>query len=206
MGAFPPTTSWRRGRRNEDPRVPGEGHPAVVALRDPDEEDPREREAREHDLAYIALDGDIGCLVNGAGLAMATMDVIQAAGGRPANFLDVGGGADEARVAHAFKIILADPQVKAILVNIFGGIMRCDIIANGIVAAAKQVGIQVPLVVRLRGTNDALGREILEQSELRIIPASDLGEAAGKAVAAATQGRRNGARVADSRSRARRAS
>jgi succinyl-CoA synthetase beta subunit len=159
--------------------------PAVAALRDADEEDPREREAREHDLAYIALDGDIGCLVNGAGLAMATMDVIRAAGGRPANFLDVGGGADEARVAHAFKIILADPQVKAILVNIFGGIMRCDVIANGIVAAATQVGIEVPLVVRLRGTNDELGRQILGQSALPIIPATDLGEAARKAVAAA---------------------
>jgi succinyl-CoA synthetase beta subunit len=180
-------------------------HPAITALRDVDEEDPREREAREQDLAYIALDGDIGCLVNGAGLAMATMDVIQAAGGRPANFLDVGGGADEARVTHAFKIILADPQVKAVLVNIFGGIMRCDIIANGVVAAAKQVGIQVPLVVRLRGTNDALGREILEKSDVRIIPASDLGEAARKAVAAVQQGRaaKNGAR---GRERARRAS
>jgi succinyl-CoA synthetase beta subunit len=173
-------------------------HPAVSALRDADEEDPREREARERDLAYIALDGDIGCLVNGAGLAMATLDVIQAAGGRPANFLDVGGGADEARVTHAFKIILADPQVKAVLVNIFGGIMRCDIIANGIVAAAKQVGIQVPLVVRLRGTNDELGRRILEQSDVRIIPASDLGEAARKAVVAVQQGRaaKIGARVA----------
>jgi succinyl-CoA synthetase beta subunit len=180
-------------------------HGPVSALRDVDEEDPREREAREHDLAYIALDGDIGCLVNGAGLAMATMDVIQAAGGRPANFLDVGGGADEARVTHAFKIILADPQVKAVLVNIFGGIMRCDIIANGVVAAAKQVGIQVPLVVRLRGTNDELGRRILEQSDVRIIPASDLGEAARKAVAAAQQVRAatNGAR---GRERLRRAS
>jgi succinyl-CoA synthetase beta subunit len=183
-------------------------HPAITQLRDVDEEDPREREAREHDLAYIALDGDIGCLVNGAGLAMATMDVIQAAGGRPANFLDVGGGADEARVTHAFKIILADPQVKAILVNIFGGIMRCDIIANGIVAAARQVGIKVPLVVRLRGTNDALGREILDQSELRIISASDLGEAAQKAVAAVSQSRRKeGARAQAPRAaRARRAS
>ena len=160
-------------------------HAPVSALRDVDEEDPREREAREHDLAYIALDGDIGCLVNGAGLAMATMDVIDAAGGKPANFLDVGGGADEARVTHAFKIILADLHVKAVLVNIFGGIMRCDIIANGIVAAAKQIGIQVPLVVRLRGTNDGLGRQILEQSGLAIIPAIDLGEAARKVVAAA---------------------
>ncbi len=160
-------------------------HAPVSALRDVDEEDPREREAREQDLAYIALDGDIGCLVNGAGLAMATMDVIDAAGGKPANFLDVGGGADEARVTHAFKIILADLHVKAVLVNIFGGIMRCDIIANGIVAAAKQIGIQVPLVVRLRGTNDGLGRQILEQSGLAIIPAIDLGEAARKVVAAA---------------------
>ncbi len=160
-------------------------HTPVSALRDVDEEDPREREAREQDLAYIALDGDIGCLVNGAGLAMATMDVIDAAGGKPANFLDVGGGADEARVTHAFKIILADPHVKAVLVNIFGGIMRCDIIANGIVAAAKQIGIQVPLVVRLRGTNDGLGRQLLEQSGLAIISAIDLGEAARKVVAAA---------------------
>jgi succinyl-CoA synthetase beta subunit len=139
---------------------------------------------------------------------MATMDVIQAAGGRPANFLDVGGGADEARVTHALKIILADPQVKAVLVNIFGGIMRCDIIANGVVAAARQVGIQVPLVVRLRGTNDTLGREILEQSDVAIIPAGDLGEAARKAVAAAREvkARRNGARGAPRPERARRAS
>jgi succinyl-CoA synthetase beta subunit len=136
---------------------------------------------------------------------MATLDVVQAAGGRPANFLDVGGGADEARVTQAFKIILADPQVKAILVNIFGGIMRCDVIANGIVAAARQVGVEVPLVVRLRGTNDALGREILEKSDLRIIPASDLGEAARKAVAAAVQGKR-GARGAARSAGARRAS
>jgi len=167
-------------------------HAPVSALRDVDEEDPREREAREQDLAYIALDGDMGCLVNGAGLAMATMDVIDAAGGKPANFLDVGGGADEARVTHAFKIILADPHVKAVLVNIFGGIMRCDIIANGIVAAAKQIGIQVPLVVRLRGTNDGLGRQILEQSGLAIIPAIDLGEAARKVVAAAQGDARHG--------------
>jgi succinyl-CoA synthetase beta subunit len=178
-------------------------HPAVAALRDADEEEPREREAREQDLAYIALDGDIGCLVNGAGLAMATMDVIDAAGGRPANFLDVGGGADEARVTHAFKIILADPQVKAVLVNIFGGIMRCDIIANGIVAAAKQVGIQVPLVVRLRGTNDELGRQIVEGSGLAIIPAVDLGDAARKAVAAARQESRR--RAAPAKRRAGRA-
>jgi succinyl-CoA synthetase beta subunit len=171
-------------------------HAPVSALRDVAEEDPREREAREHDLAYIALDGDIGCLVNGAGLAMATMDVIEAAGGKPANFLDVGGGADEARVTHAFKIILSDRRIKAVLVNIFGGIMRCDIIANGIVAAAKQIGIEVPLVVRLRGTNDGLGRQILEQSGLAIIPAVDLGEAARKVVAAAQgDARKSGGRA-----------
>ncbi len=160
-------------------------HPDIAAMRDPDEEDSRESAAREHDLSYIALDGDIGCMVNGAGLAMATMDIIKLSGGRPANFLDVGGGADEERVTAAFKILLADPQVKAVLVNIFGGIMKCDIIANGIVAAAKQVGLSIPLVVRLEGTNVALGREILANSELKIVAADDLGDAARKAVAAA---------------------
>ncbi|HTN51097.1 MAG TPA: ADP-forming succinate--CoA ligase subunit beta, partial [Anaeromyxobacter sp.] len=162
-------------------------HPEVVALRDPAEEDPRENEAREHDLSYIALDGDIGCMVNGAGLAMATMDIIKLSGGRPANFLDVGGGADEERVAAAFKILLSDAQVKAVLVNIFGGIMKCDVIANGIVAAARQVGLCVPLVVRLEGTNVELGKEILAGSGLAITPADDLGDAARKAVAAAAQ-------------------
>jgi succinyl-CoA synthetase beta subunit len=160
-------------------------HPDIAALRDPDEEDPRENAARAHDLSYIALDGDIGCMVNGAGLAMATMDIIKLSGGRPANFLDVGGGADEERVMAAFKILLADPQVKAVLVNIFGGIMKCDVIANGIVAAAKQVGLSIPLVVRLEGTNVALGKQILAKSDLKIVAADDLGDAAQKAVAAA---------------------
>jgi len=158
-------------------------HADIAAMRDPDEEDPKEGQAREHDLSYIALDGDIGCMVNGAGLAMATMDVIQLSGGRPANFLDVGGGADEDKVTAAFKIILADPAVKAVLVNIFGGIMKCDVIANGIVAAARQVGLAIPLVVRLEGTNVALGKEILAKSDLAITAADDLGDAARKAVA-----------------------
>jgi len=160
-------------------------HPDIAAMRDPEEEDPREIAAKEFDLSYIALDGDIGCMVNGAGLAMATMDIIKLSGGRPANFLDVGGGADEERVTAAFKILLSDPQVKTVLVNIFGGIMKCDIIANGIVTAAKQVGLSIPLVVRLEGTNVELGRQILAQSELEIVPADDLGDAARKAVAAA---------------------
>jgi succinyl-CoA synthetase beta subunit len=159
-------------------------HPDIAAMRDPDEEDPKETQAKEYDLSYIALDGDIGCMVNGAGLAMATMDVIKLSGGKPANFLDVGGGADEQKVTAAFKIILSDPQVKAVLVNIFGGIMKCDVIANGIVAAAKQVGLAIPLVVRLEGTNVELGKDILAHSDLEIIPADDLGDAARKAVAA----------------------
>jgi succinyl-CoA synthetase beta subunit len=162
-------------------------HPQVAALRDPDEEQPREAEAKQHDLSYVALDGDIGCMVNGAGLAMGTMDTIQLAGGRPANFLDVGGGASEAKVAAAFKILLSDPGVRAVLVNIFGGIMKCDVIANGIVAAARQVRLSVPLVVRLEGTNVALGKEILARSGLDIIPADDLADAALKAVLAARQ-------------------
>ena len=160
-------------------------HPDIAAMRDPDEEDPKETQAKEYDLAYIALDGDIGCMVNGAGLAMATMDVIKLSGGRPANFLDVGGGADEVKVTAAFKIILSDPNVKAVLVNIFGGIMKCDVIANGIVAAARQVGLSIPLVVRLEGTNVEVGKQILAQSELEIISADDLGDAARKAVSAA---------------------
>ncbi len=160
-------------------------HPDIAAMRDPDEEDPKETQAKEFDLSYIALDGDIGCMVNGAGLAMATMDVIKLSGGAPANFLDVGGGADEEKVTAAFKIILSDPHVKAVLVNIFGGIMKCDVIANGIVAAAKQVGLSLPLVVRLEGTNVELGKDILAHSELKIIPADDLGDAARKVVAAA---------------------
>ncbi len=160
-------------------------HPDIAAMRDPDEEEPREVQAREYDLSYIALDGDIGCMVNGAGLAMATMDIIQLSGGRPANFLDVGGGADEDKVTAAFKILLSDPHVKAVLVNIFGGIMKCDVIANGIVTAARQVGLSIPLVVRLEGTNVELGKEILAHSDLEITPADDLGDAARKAVAAA---------------------
>jgi succinyl-CoA synthetase beta subunit len=163
-------------------------HPEVAALRDPDEEQARELEAKEHDLSYVALSGDIACMVNGAGLAMGTMDIIQLAGGRPANFLDVGGGANEARVTAAFKILLSDPAVKAVLVNIFGGIMKCDVIAKGIVAAARQVGLSIPLVVRLEGTNVELGKQILAQSELEIIPADDLADAARKAVAAAREG------------------
>jgi succinyl-CoA synthetase beta subunit len=160
-------------------------HPDIADLRDPDEEDPRENEAKKHDLNYIALDGNIGCMVNGAGLAMATMDMIKTAGGMPANFLDVGGGADEAKVTAAFKLLLSDPHVEAVLVNIFGGIMRNDIIAAGIIAAAKQVQLKVPLVVRLEGTNVEQGRELLRNSGLPIIPADDLGDAAYKAVAAA---------------------
>jgi succinyl-CoA synthetase beta subunit len=158
--------------------------PEVAALRDPDEEDPRESRAKEHDLQYIALDGNIGCMVNGAGLAMATMDIIRLAGGTPANFLDVGGGADERKVTEAFKLLLADQNVKAVLVNIFGGIMKCDVIAKGIVAAATQVGLDRPLVVRLEGTNVDLGKEILSKSSLPIIAADDLGDAARKAVEA----------------------
>jgi succinyl-CoA synthetase beta subunit len=160
-------------------------HPDIAAMRDPDEEDPRENEAAKFDLQYIALDGDIGCMVNGAGLAMATMDAIKLSGGKPANFLDVGGGADEQKVTAAFKILLSDAKVKTVLVNIFGGIMKCDVIANGIVAAARQVGLKIPLVVRLEGTNVELGKQILAQSGLAITPADDLGEAARKAVAAA---------------------
>jgi succinyl-CoA synthetase beta subunit len=164
-------------------------HPDLRELRDPDEEDPREREAHEHDLAYVGLDGDVGCLVNGAGLAMATLDMLRAAGGAPANFLDVGGGTNQERVAAAFKLILADPQVKAILVNIFGGIVRCDLVAEGVVAAAREIGVQVPIVVRLQGTQAAEGRAILEASGLDLTPADTFREAAERAVAAA-RGRR----------------
>ena len=160
-------------------------HKDISELRDPDEEDPREQLAKRYDLNYIALDGNIGCMVNGAGLAMATMDIIKSAGGMPANFLDVGGGADEAKVTAAFKLLLSDPQVQAVLVNIFGGIMRCDIIAAGIIAAAKQVDLKVPLVVRLEGTNVEQGKALLRNSGLPIIPADDLGDAARKVVAAA---------------------
>jgi succinyl-CoA synthetase beta subunit len=159
-------------------------HPDVAKLRDPDEEDPREREAKEIDLAYVGLDGNIGCMVNGAGLAMATLDMIQVCGGRAANFLDAGGGADKEKVKEAFKLILRDENVKAILVNIFGGIVRCDLIAEGVVAAAQELGISVPLVVRLQGTNAAEGRQILAASGLNITPAETLREAGEKAVAA----------------------
>ena len=158
-------------------------HPDVEAMRDESEEDPMEVEASKHDLAYIKLDGDIGCMVNGAGLAMATMDIIKLNGSFPANFLDVGGGATTEKVTAAFKIILSDPAVKGILVNIFGGIMRCDTIAEGIVAAAKEVDLSVPLVVRLEGTNVQKGKDILANSGLPIVPAEDLGDAAKKIVA-----------------------
>ncbi len=159
-------------------------HPDLEALRDLSEEEPMEIEASKYDLAYIKLDGDIGCMVNGAGLAMATMDIIKLEGGQPANFLDVGGGASKEKVTAAFKIILSDPAVKGILVNIFGGIMRCDIIAEGIVAAAREVSLEDPLVVRLEGTNVQQGKDILASSGLAIIPADDLGDAARKIVAA----------------------
>ena len=158
-------------------------HPDVFALRDETEEDPAEIEASKYDLAYIKLDGNIGCMVNGAGLAMATMDIIKLNGEFPANFLDVGGGANKEKVTAAFKIILKDPAVKGILVNIFGGIMKCDIIAEGIVAAAKEVNLSVPLVVRLEGTNVQQGKDILANSGLPIVAANDLGDAAKKIVA-----------------------
>ncbi|MBZ0252581.1 MAG: ADP-forming succinate--CoA ligase subunit beta, partial [Candidatus Methylomirabilis sp.] len=159
-------------------------HKDVEAMRDPDEEDPRERAAKEHDLSYVALDGNIGCMVNGAGLAMATMDTIKLYGGNPANFLDVGGGADEKKVTAAFKLILADKNVKGILVNIFGGIMKCDVVAAGIVAAAKEVHLSVPLVVRLEGTNVEQGKKILAESGLKILAADGMREAGEKIVAA----------------------
>jgi succinyl-CoA synthetase beta subunit len=160
-------------------------HPEIVALRDLDEEDPAEIEASKFDLSYISLDGDIGCLVNGAGLAMATMDIIKLYGGNPANFLDVGGGASTEKVTEAFKIMLRNPELKAILVNIFGGIMKCDVIAGGVVAAARQVSLKVPLVVRLEGTNVDLGKKILAESGLPIISAANMADAAQKVVAAA---------------------
>jgi succinyl-CoA synthetase beta subunit len=160
-------------------------HQDLMEYRDPLEEDPREREAKKYDLAYISLTGNIGCMVNGAGLAMATMDIIQTCGGMPANFLDVGGGADEKKVTAAFKLILADPAVKAVFVNIFGGIMKCDVIADGVIAAAKEVGLQVPLVVRLEGTNVDLGKKKFAESGMNIITADTMLEGAQKAVAAA---------------------
>ncbi len=159
-------------------------HPDIAELRDTSEEDPKEIEASKHDLAYIALDGNIGCMVNGAGLAMATMDIIKLYGGEPANFLDVGGGASKERVTAAFKIITADPHVQGILVNIFGGIMRCDVIAEGVLAAVKEVGLKVPLVVRLEGTNVDKGKALINESGLNVISADDLDDAAKKIVAA----------------------
>ncbi|MBN9347465.1 MAG: ADP-forming succinate--CoA ligase subunit beta [Devosia sp.] len=159
-------------------------HPELADLRDLSEEDAKEIEASKFDLAYVALDGNIGCMVNGAGLAMATMDIIKLYGEEPANFLDVGGGASKEKVTAAFKIITADPNVKGILVNIFGGIMRCDVIAEGVIAAVKEVGLQVPLVVRLEGTNVKEGKAILSASGLNVIPADDLDDAAQKIVAA----------------------
>jgi succinyl-CoA synthetase beta subunit len=157
-------------------------HPEIVALRDETEEDEKEIEASKYELAYVALDGTIGCMVNGAGLAMATMDIIKLYGAEPANFLDVGGGATKEKVTAAFKIITADPNVKGILVNIFGGIMKCDVIAEGVLAAVKEVGLKVPLVVRLEGTNVELGKKIINDSGLNVIPADDLDDAAQKIV------------------------
>jgi succinyl-CoA synthetase beta subunit len=159
-------------------------HPDIIELRDLTEEDPSEIEASKYDLAFIKLDGNIGCLVNGAGLAMATMDIIQLHGGKPANFLDVGGGANREKVTSAFKLILKDKNVQGILVNIFGGIMKCDIIAEGVISASREVGLKVPLVVRLQGTNVDLGKKILADSGLNIIPADDLTDAANKIVSA----------------------
>jgi len=163
-------------------------HPDIAALRDPTEEDAKEIEASRYDLNYVALDGTIGCMVNGAGLAMATMDIIKLYGETPANFLDVGGGASKDKVTAAFKIITSDPSVKGILINIFGGIMRCDVIAEGVVAAVREVGLRVPLVVRLEGTNVELGKEILRKSGLNVIPADDLDDAAQKIVKAVRNG------------------
>jgi succinyl-CoA synthetase beta subunit len=160
-------------------------HPDIRELRDLDEEDPLEVKASNYGLNYIRLDGNVGCMVNGAGLAMATMDIIQYAGSRPANFLDVGGGANEEQVRHGFEIILSDANVRAVLINIFGGIMRCDVVANGVVAAAKTLGIKVPIVVRLKGTNVDLGQKILKESGLNFAVANDMKEAAEKVVAAA---------------------
>ena len=161
-----------------------ERHKDIMELRDLSEEDDKEIEASKHDLSYVALDGTIGCMVNGAGLAMSTMDIIKLYGAEPANFLDVGGGATTEKVTAAFKIITADPNVQGILVNIFGGIMRCDVIAEGVVAAVKEVGLQVPLVVRLEGTNVEQGKKIINESGLNVISADDLDDAAQKIVAA----------------------
>jgi succinyl-CoA synthetase beta subunit len=163
-------------------------HPDVSALRDETEEDAKEIEASKYDLNYVTLEGNIGCMVNGAGLAMATMDIIKLYGMAPANFLDVGGSATVEKVAAAFKIITADPSVKGILVNIFGGIMKCDVIAEGVVAAVKQVGLTVPLVVRLEGTNVEAGKKIIRESGLNVLPADDLDDAAQKIVKAVKGG------------------
>ncbi len=160
-------------------------HPELLSMRDLDEEDPAEVEASKFDLAYIQLDGNIGCLVNGAGLAMATMDTIKLFGGEPANFLDVGGGATTEKVTEAFKIMLRNPNLKAILVNIFGGIMRCDVIAEGVIAASRAVGLKVPLVVRMKGTNEDLGKKMLAESGLPIISADTMADAAQQVVQAA---------------------
>ena len=170
-------------------------HPELAELRDPDEEDPKEVRASQFDLNYIRLDGSIGCLVNGAGLAMATMDIIHHFGGEPANFLDVGGSATEERVTAAFEILLSDAHVQTIFVNIFGGIMKCDVIARGVVAAAKATGLTIPLVVRLEGTNAAIGKEILAASGMDIIAASDMADGARKAVAAAQAQTKEGERA-----------
>jgi len=159
-------------------------HPDVAALRDETEEDPKEIEASKFDLNYVALDGSIGCMVNGAGLAMATMDIIKLYGMAPANFLDVGGSATKEKVTAAFKIITADPHVKGILINIFGGIMKCDVIAEGVVAAVNEVGLKIPLVVRLEGTNVDLGKKIIKESGLNVVPADNLDDAAQKIVKA----------------------
>jgi succinyl-CoA synthetase beta subunit len=164
-------------------------HPQLAQLRDASQEDPMERRAAEHDLNYVSLDGDIACMVNGAGLAMATMDLIKLHGGRPANFLDVGGGATSERVTAAFELILSNPKVRAVLVNIFGGVVRCDIIAEGVINAVKKVGVRVPVVVRLEGTNAGAARALLTQSGLTITPAEDLTDAARKVVALAKKGR-----------------
>src|SRR6187402_430450 len=163
---------------------------SMAGLRDANQEDPMERRASEHDLNYVSLDGDIACMVNGAGLAMATMDLIKLHGGQPANFLDVGGGATTERVTAAFQLILSNPKVRAVLVNIFGGIVRCDIIAEGVIIAVKQVGVAVPVVVRLEGTNAEQAREMLAHSALAITPATDLTDAAKKAVSLAANGKK----------------
>ena len=165
-------------------------HPEIIALRDLDEEDPAEIEASKHDLSYVSLDGNIGCLVNGAGLAMATMDIIELYGGSPANFLDVGGGATAEKVTEAFKLMLRNPALRAILINIFGGIMKCDVIAEGVVAAAREVKLSVPLIVRLEGTNVELGKKILGESGLPVISAANMAEAASRAVAASASAAR----------------